>query len=117
VPETGRPGLGAQENPPPQRAEKPAAGDAGGEASTEAEKQRLNSLLDKEIEKQRQNQSQLEAPKLISPNDRQVQRSPAPVRTAVYLRPAGVSRDQVITQPITWEKARRDAVGWTSASK
>jgi hypothetical protein len=60
-----------------------------------------------------------EAPPLFAPasNDKTVRYSPAPVNLAVYKRPLGTTRDRVSTQPITFEKAQRDAVGWTSASK
>jgi hypothetical protein len=61
-----------------------------------------------------------EAPKLFDPTDKTVKLSPAPIHMAVYKRPAGESPDhsvQVRPISITAEKARRDAVGWTSSSK
>jgi hypothetical protein len=59
------------------------------------------------------------APDLFNPNsnDKTVQQSVAPVNLAVYKRPAGSPKDRVTTRPITFEKAQRDAVGWTSASR
>lgn len=64
------------------------------------------------------NAQYFEAPELFNPKDRTAQRSIAPVRTALYKQPVGY---QQISAPsserITAEQARRDAVGWTSASK
>lgn len=71
------------------------------------------------MEKARDKKGQtfFEAPKLFDTKDKSVQLSPAPVRTAVYQRPAGTPTDQVPSRVISWDKAHRDAVGWSSASK
>lgn len=58
-----------------------------------------------------------DAPALFDPKDKTVKLSPAPIHMAVYKRPAGETRNSVKTQPISLEKAKRDAMGWTSASK
>jgi hypothetical protein len=55
-----------------------------------------------------------EAPKLFNPNDRTATRVAAPVRHAVYEKPA--SYQQVSTGRITAAQAQQDAAGWTSAS-
>ena len=67
--------------------------------------------------KKNDNSTYLEAPKLFSPQDRTAQRSIAPVHNALYNQPA--SYRQVSTAPIvvTAEQARKDASGWSSASK
>jgi hypothetical protein len=56
-----------------------------------------------------------EAPKLHDPNDRTAQRSIAPVKNALYKQPAGYRT--VSMQRVSAEQARKDAIGWTSASK
>jgi hypothetical protein len=56
-----------------------------------------------------------QAPKLHDPNDRTAQRSIAPVKNALYKQPA--SYRNVSTRRVTAEQARKDAIGWTSASK
>lgn len=60
-----------------------------------------------------------EAPKLHDPNDRTASRVLAPVKTALYKQPVsyqGVTAQPRSQQRITAEQARRDAIGWTSAS-
>jgi hypothetical protein len=54
-----------------------------------------------------------EAPKLHDPNDRTVQRSIAPVKTALYKQPASY-RSVSSTGRITAAQAQADATGWTS---
>jgi hypothetical protein len=56
----------------------------------------------------------LEAPKLLSPQDRTAQRSAAPVWTAVYNKPAS---GKTVIQTVSREQAIDDAAGWVSASK
>jgi hypothetical protein len=67
--------------------------------------------------KKNDNSTYFEAPKLFSPQDRTAQRSIAPVHNALYKQPA--SYRQVSTAPtiVTAEQARKNAIGWTSASK
>jgi hypothetical protein len=108
-----RPELGPAENPSVQRADKPATGN--GDTSPSAMKDQLDRELDKAMGKE--GQTWIEPPKLFDTNDKAAQRNPAPVRKAVYRRPAGTPTQEVSAMPITWEKARRDAVGWSSASK
>jgi hypothetical protein len=78
-------------------------------------------IREQQQEQQQQQQTQpeqtfLQPPPLFAPENKTVQRSPAPVRTAEYRRPAGEVRGSVTTKAITWDKAKRDAVGWSSAS-
>jgi hypothetical protein len=56
----------------------------------------------------------LEAPKLLSPQDRTAQRNPAPVWTAVYNKPAS---GKTAIQTVSRQQAVDDASGWVSASK
>jgi hypothetical protein len=60
------------------------------------------------------NSTNLEAPKLLSPQDRTAQRSAAPVWTAVYNRPAS---GKTVVRTVSREQAVDDATGWVSASK
>jgi hypothetical protein len=58
----------------------------------------------------------LEAPKLqlFNPNDRTASRVAAPVRNAIYEKPA--TYHPVSTSRVTAQQAQQDAVGWTSPS-
>jgi hypothetical protein len=56
----------------------------------------------------------LEAPRLLSPQDRTAQRNAAPVWTAVYNKPAS---GKTVIQAVSREQAVDDASGWVSASK
>jgi hypothetical protein len=117
--ETGRPSIPSSSNVPPVRSEqKPPVNDSNVVPSSTTAPSPGGDEIDRILqEKQKQQETYFEAPKLFKANDKAVQWNPAPVRTAVYHRPAGEPRDRVMTQPITWEKAKRDAVGWSSASK
>lgn len=90
----------------------PTAPTSGGGTGANSSGDPLQKLLDEK-------ETYFRAPDLFNPNvnDKAVQHSRAPVNVAVYKRPAGAAKDRVQTQPITFEKAKRDAAGWTSASR
>jgi hypothetical protein len=56
----------------------------------------------------------LEAPRLLSPQDRTAQRNAAPVWTAVYNKPAS---GKTVIQTVSRQQAADDTAGWVSASK
>jgi hypothetical protein len=95
----------------------PATGTStGGEPAGGATENKSDDPLQKFLDEK---DAYFRAPDLFNPNvnDKAVRHSPAPVNMAVYKRPAGSSKDRVTTQPITFEKAKRDAAGWKSASR
>jgi hypothetical protein len=61
------------------------------------------------------NSTYFEPPALHDPNDRAVQRSIAPVKTALYKQAA--SYRSVSTGRVTAQQAQRDAAGWSSVPK
>jgi hypothetical protein len=64
-----------------------------------------------------QNAEYFKAPELFAPkNDRTAQRKISPVRTALYQQSIGYRSVSNLPQRITAEQAKRDAMGWTSAS-
>jgi hypothetical protein len=56
-----------------------------------------------------------EPPKLFDLNDRTARRTIGPVRTAIYRGPVA-HRHVSAPRTITAERARQDAIGWTSAT-
>jgi hypothetical protein len=62
-----------------------------------------------------QDSTYFEPPKLFDLNDRTAHRTIGPVRTAIYRAPVA-HRPVSAARTITAERARQDAIGWTSAS-
>jgi hypothetical protein len=115
---TGQPQIPANEPTPAERSmqkvpangsgqevETPPAGDATGDGSN-----------GDQTSEGSESATFFQAPKLFDPNDRTAQRRIAPVRTALYEKPAGYQPVSAKRATITSQQAERDAAGWTSAS-
>jgi hypothetical protein len=125
--ETQQPGLNPTEQVPSTRAQKPAESSGGtnpsetpssSQSGSEASTTPNTDSLEKYLGEEKNSAEYFQAPKLFDPTDKTVKLSPAPIHMAVYKRSAGESPDHSIqARPIsiTVEKARRDAIGWTSA--
>ena len=96
-----------------------STGNENGESSnrsTEQSTDPLESLLNNPEKKESANF--FKAPELFDAKDRTVKMSPAPIHMAVYKRPAGETPATGLdARPISVEKAKRDAAGWSSAKK